>query len=103
MTRKTFERNGLQTIDEVEILQLNEKHIEEGLDHKNVRQITIKYHLDHRKHSHELLEETIQQNFYRQKISNQSSDGLQNKIKLFYSGCSIGLQNNKIKSYTIYC
>ena len=26
------------------ILWLNEKHIEEGLDHKNLREITTKYH-----------------------------------------------------------
>ena len=28
----------------------NKKHIEEGLDHKNLRDITSKYHSDHRKH-----------------------------------------------------
>ena len=31
------------------ILWLNEKYIEEGLNHKNVREITIKCHSDHRK------------------------------------------------------
>ena len=30
---------------------LNEKHIEEGLDHKNTQGITVKYNLDERKHS----------------------------------------------------
>ena len=35
------------------ILWLNEKHIE-GLDHKNLREITTKYNLNHRKHRYEL-------------------------------------------------
>ena len=34
---------------------MNEKHIEEGLDHKNLREITIKYHSNHRKHTHKLI------------------------------------------------
>ena len=34
---------------------LNKKHIEEGLDYKNVREITIKYYSDHRKHNYDLL------------------------------------------------
>ena len=33
---------------------LNEKHIEEGLDHKNLREITAKYNSNHRKHRYEL-------------------------------------------------
>ena len=33
------------------------KDIEEGLDHKNVQEITTKYHSDHRKHSYELIDE----------------------------------------------
>ena len=35
---------------------LNEKHIDEGLDHKDLWEITIKYHSDHRKHRYELVE-----------------------------------------------
>ena len=36
LSRKTYERNGEETIvDKDKILWLNEKHIEEGLDHKN--------------------------------------------------------------------
>ena len=35
---------------------LNGKHIEEGLDHKILPEITIKYHSDHGKHRHELVE-----------------------------------------------
>ena len=50
ISRKTYERNGIKTIvDNDGILWLNEKHIEEGLDHKNMREITKKYHSDHRK------------------------------------------------------
>ena len=63
---------------------LNEKHIEQGLDHKNLREITTKYHSDNRKHRYELVDEpkkkTMQQSFYIWKISNQSNYGLQNKI-----------------------
>ena len=35
---------------------LNEKHIEEELDHKNTQGITIKYNLDARKHRYELVD-----------------------------------------------
>ena len=41
--RKTYERNGIETIvDNDWILWLNEKHIEEKLDHKNLREFTAK-------------------------------------------------------------
>ena len=33
---------------------MNEKHAEEELDHKNLREITKKYYSDHRKHKYEL-------------------------------------------------
>ena len=37
ISRKTHERNGIETIiDNDEILWLNEKHIKEGLDHKDL-------------------------------------------------------------------
>ena len=35
---------------------LNEKHIEEGLEHKYLREIKIQYHSDNRKHRYELVE-----------------------------------------------
>ena len=54
ISRKMYERNGIETIaDNDGILWLNEKHIE-GLDYKNLREITIKYHSNHRKHRYEL-------------------------------------------------
>ena len=62
MSRKTYERTGLETIaDNDRILWLNKKHIEEGLDHKNLREITTKYHSDYRKHRYELVEEQKKQ------------------------------------------
>ena len=77
ISRKTYERNGIKTIaDNDGILWLNEKHIEEGLDHKNLQEITIKYHSDHRKHRYELVEEPKKQanrTFIDKKISNQSN------------------------------
>ena len=44
ISRKTYERNDIEIIvDNDEILWLNEKHIEEGLDHQNLREIAAKY------------------------------------------------------------
>ena len=43
ISRKTYEKNGIETIvDNYEICWLNEEHIIEGLDHKNLQEITIK-------------------------------------------------------------
>ena len=40
ISRKTYERNVTETIVENdEILWLNEKHVEEGLDHKYLQEI----------------------------------------------------------------
>ena len=37
ISRKIYERNGIEkTVDDDGILWLNEKHIEEELDHKNL-------------------------------------------------------------------
>ena len=44
-----YERNGIEKVDNNEILWLNEKHIE-GLHHKNLWEIRIKYYSNHRKH-----------------------------------------------------
>ena len=42
ISTKTYERNGIETIvDNDGILWLKEKHIEEGLDHKYLWEITI--------------------------------------------------------------
>ena len=44
ISKKTYDRNGIETIvDNHGILWLNEKHIEEGLDHKHLLEITTKY------------------------------------------------------------
>ena len=62
ISRKTYERNGKETIvHNDEILWLNEKHIEEGLDYKNLQEITTKYNSNHRKHRHKLVEEPTKQ------------------------------------------
>ena len=51
-----YEKNGIETIvDNDEIFWLNEKHVEEGLDRKNLRDITVIYYSDHRKHIYELI------------------------------------------------
>ena len=57
-SRKTYEKNGLKTIvDNEGILWLHEKYIEEGLDHKNLRQSRVKYLSDHTKHRYEREDE----------------------------------------------
>ena len=59
ISRETYERNGIETIvDNDGILWLNEKYIEEELEeHKNLREITIKYNSDHRKRRYEIVNE----------------------------------------------
>ena len=50
VSRKTYERNGIETITIVDsdgILWLNEKHIEERLDHKSLREVTTKHNSSH--------------------------------------------------------
>ena len=64
MRRKAYERNGIETIvDNYDygILWLNEIHIKEGWDHKNLREITIKYQSDHKKHRYGLVGERKKQ------------------------------------------
>ena len=62
ISRKTYGKNGIERIvDNDEMLRLNEKHIEEGLDHKHLREITTKYNSNHRKHRYELVEEPKKQ------------------------------------------
>ena len=57
-TKKTCERNGIETIvDDDGKLWLHKKQIKEGLDQKQLWEITIKFHSDHRKHIYELVEE----------------------------------------------
>ena len=69
ISRTKYERNGLETIvDNDGIFCLNAKHIEEGLDHENLQEITTKYNSNHRKHIYELIEEPkkkVQQNSCR--------------------------------------
>ena len=42
-------------------MQLNEKHLEEGIDHTNVQEITTKYHSNHRKHRYERVKKPKKQ------------------------------------------
>ena len=43
------------------------KNIKEGLDHKSLREVTIKYHSDHRKY--ELIEEQFNSIFMNEKLA----------------------------------
>ena len=48
--KKAYERNGIKAIvDNHGIMLLNVKHIEEGLDQKNLQEITRKYKSNLRK------------------------------------------------------
>ena len=50
INRKPYKRKDIETtVDNDGILGLNEKHIAEGLEHKHLREITIKYCSHHRK------------------------------------------------------
>ena len=54
ISRKKYEKNCVETlVDNDGTWWLNEKEIEEGLDHKNLRNITAN-HSDHRKRRHDL-------------------------------------------------
>ena len=54
IARKTYEKNRVETlVDNDGTLLLNEKEIEEGLDHKTLQDITAN-HSDHRKRRHDL-------------------------------------------------
>ena len=58
ISTKTYEKNNVETIvDSDGISWLNAKHIEEGLDHKNLRVTTVKYFSGHRKHRYETVDE----------------------------------------------
>ena len=61
ISRKTYERNGIETADNDGILWFNEKHLEEGLDHNNLRKATTKYHSHHKKQRYELVEKRKKQ------------------------------------------
>ena len=51
ISRKNYERSGIEIIVYNDgMLWLNEKHIEEGLDHKNLREVTTKHNSNPRKH-----------------------------------------------------
>ena len=57
-TKKTSKDSGIEVIaDNNSTLLLNEKHIEEGLNHKNLAIVTKKYDLGYRKFGYELLDE----------------------------------------------
>ena len=51
ISRKTYERDCKETIVNNDgMLWLNEKHVKKGLGHKNLWEITRKYHSEHRNH-----------------------------------------------------
>ena len=58
ISRKTYERNGVQIILHSDgILWLNEKRVEEELDHKNLQMTTGQKISDHGKRRHEMVKQ----------------------------------------------
>ena len=57
ITKETWGGNGVEVIVLNGIKWLNEKHIEERLDHANLPVFTRKYRSKYRKHRYELLDE----------------------------------------------
>ena len=84
ISRKTYEKKDIEIIEDSNgILWLNEKRLKEGLDHKTLQEITTKCHSYHRKYRDELVDEpkkTMQWNFCRRKITNESTYGLYKNI-----------------------
>ena len=77
------------------ILWLNKKHIEEGLDYKNVREITIKYYSDHRKHNYDPLKNQSNMVFIDEELAirvimdwrTTSAHKFRDKIRIQTTGC----------------
>ena len=60
--QKNVWKNGTKIIaDNDGILWSNEKQMKQGLEHKNLLEITTKYHLSHKKHRYELVDEPKKQ------------------------------------------
>ena len=59
ISNNTYENNEIEVIvDGTGTLQLNEKHIEEKLGHKNLPVITNKYDQVYKKHRYELVDKS---------------------------------------------
>ena len=66
ITKETCENNNIEVIiDEFDKLQLNEKHVEQQLRHKNLRVVTTKYNKEYRKCRNELIDEPTRQSHRR--------------------------------------
>ena len=62
INKKTYENNDIEVIvDGIEMSWLNEKHIEEKLDHKNLPAITNKYDSVYKIHRYELVDKPKKQ------------------------------------------
>ena len=62
ISRETYESNGVETIvDSNGILWLNERHIKDRLDHKNLWMTTGKYISDHKKYRYQLVDKPKKQ------------------------------------------
>ena len=79
INKKTYENNDIEVIvDGIEMSWLNEKHIEEKLDHKNLPAITNKYDSVYKIHRYELVDKPKKQpnKIFAQWFSIISNSGL---------------------------
>ena len=66
ITKEMYKSNGIEIItDNLNTLWLNEKHVEQQLEHKNLREATNKYNKEYRKRKYELIDEPIKQSHRR--------------------------------------
>ena len=60
ITKETYENNNIEIIiDEFDKFLLNEKHVEQQLEHKNLRTVTSKYSEEYRKCRYELIDKSV--------------------------------------------
>ena len=66
ITNEMYENNNIEVItDKLNILWINEKHVEQQLKHKNLRTVTSKYSEEYRKCRYELIDEATKQSHRR--------------------------------------
>ena len=58
ITKETYQNNGIEVIiDKFDILWLDEKHVEQQLEHKHLPAVTNKYHKKYKKCRYEIMDE----------------------------------------------
>ena len=78
ISKETLENNGIEvTVDSVNTLWLNERHIWEQLGHKNSPSVTNKYDKIYKKRRYELVDKPTKQpyrNFFRIDLAKKNNN-----------------------------